>query len=54
MLIRVLIGGLIGGLVGFGIGYFGRCVSGMCPLTSNPIISATIGVILGVLISSQK
>ena len=53
-MIKAIIGGLIGGLIGFGIGYFGKCVSGVCPLTSNPIVSTIVGVILGVIITTQR
>ncbi len=37
----------MGGAIGFGIGYFGKCASGVCPLTSNPIISTIIGALMG-------
>jgi len=41
----VAVGALIGGL----IGYFGKCVSGTCPLTSNPYIGALFGALIAVL-----
>jgi len=51
---RIIIGGLIGASIGFAIGYFGKCTSGMCPLTSNPIVSTIIGALLGVMITMVK
>ena len=47
---KIVIGGLVGGIIGFAIGYFGKCASGMCLLTSNPIVSAIIGAVIGVMI----
>ncbi|EKD27749.1 MAG: hypothetical protein ACD_79C00592G0001 [uncultured bacterium] len=43
----IILGAIIGGAVGFAIGYFGKCTSGACPLTSNPIISTIIGIAIG-------
>jgi len=51
---KVIIGAVVGGIVGFAIGYFGKCSSGMCPLTSNPIISTIIGIFFGVVIMMGK
>jgi hypothetical protein len=51
---KVVLGISIGALIGYGIGYFGKCASGVCPLTSNPFISAAIGAILGLLITMGK
>ena len=51
---KVIIGGIIGGVVGFSIGYFGKCASGMCPLTSNPIISTIIGILVGIMITMGR
>jgi len=47
----MLLGVIIGGVIGFGIGYFGKCTSGTCPLTSNPIISTIIGAVMGLLLT---
>ncbi len=44
---KILIGILVGAAIGFSLGYFGRCSSGTCPLTSNPWASTVIGAILG-------
>jgi hypothetical protein len=51
---RIIIGALIGGGIGFLVGYLGKCTSGTCPLTGNPIISTIIGALLGALIASGK
>lgn len=51
---KIVLGVLIGAAIGFGIGYFGKCVSGACPLTSNPFVGAIVGAILGLLISIGK
>jgi uncharacterized membrane protein YedE/YeeE len=48
---KMILSALIGGLIGFGVGYFGKCTSGACPLTSNPIISAIIGAAIGVMVT---
>ena len=47
----MLLGVIIGGVIGFGIGYLGKCTSGTCPLTSNPIISTIIGAVMGLLLT---
>ncbi|HNX69652.1 MAG TPA: DUF6132 family protein [Candidatus Omnitrophota bacterium] len=44
---RVVLGAAIGAVIGFGVGYFGKCSSGMCPLTSNPWISTFVGALFG-------
>jgi len=51
---KILLGIIIGGVIGFGAGYLGKCVSGVCPLTSNPMISTLIGVILGAAITMGR
>ncbi len=47
----MLLGVIIGGAIGFGIGYFGKCTSGACPLTSNPALSTIIGAAIGLMIT---
>ena len=54
MLSRVIIGLVIGGAIGGLLGYFGKCSSGTCPLTSNPYSGALYGAILGLLFSLMK
>ena len=53
-MLKIVIGGIIGGAIGFAIGYFGKCASGVCPLTSNPVISTIIGILMGVLITMGR
>lgn len=48
---KIILGVIIGAAIGFGIGYFGRCASGACPLTSNPIVSTIIGALMGLMIA---
>ena len=50
---KVILGVVIGGAIGFGIGYFGKCSSGACPLTSNPIISTIVGAIIGFMVTMK-
>lgn len=49
MTIRLVIGILIGAGIGALMGYFGKCTSGMCPLTANPFRGAFFGALIGVL-----
>jgi hypothetical protein len=44
---RSLIGVLAGGAVGFVIGYFGRCPTGTCVFTSDPVTSTVLGALIG-------
>jgi len=53
MLTRVLLGVLIGAAVGAGLGYFGKCSSGSCPLTANPYRGAIYGAVLGTLLAGM-
>ncbi|MDP8263581.1 MAG: DUF6132 family protein [Candidatus Ancaeobacter aquaticus] len=53
-MVKIIIGVVLGGLIGFAIGYFGKCASGTCPLTSNPIVSTIIGVVVGLIITIGK
>jgi len=51
---KVALGIIIGGAIGFAVGYFGKCTSGVCPLTSNPFISTAIGALLGAMLMMSK
>ncbi len=53
MVIRILLGVLIGGAIGAGLGYFGKCSSGSCPLTANPYRGAVYGALMGALLVSS-
>lgn len=45
---------LAGGFAGFSYYYFVGCVSGTCPITSNPYISTGYGALIGIVISLSK
>ena len=42
---------VIGGLLGAGLGYFGKCTTGACPLTANPFRGALYGMVMGALLA---
>lgn len=48
--IKNIIGVLVGALSGYLYYYFIGCVSGTCPLTSNPFISILWGSMIGYLV----
>lgn len=50
---KMVLGAIIGGAIGFGIGYFGKCTSGACPLTSSPLISTIIGILIGLMVTMK-
>jgi thioredoxin 1 len=41
---------LLGASLGAALGYFGKCSSGMCPLTANPWRGALVGSVFGLLL----
>ena len=41
-------------LVLVALGYYGKCASGTCPLTSNYYISTIIGAAIGLLIATAR
>jgi thioredoxin len=43
---------VVGGLIGAVLGYFGKCSSGVCPLTANPYRGAIYGAVMGALLAS--
>lgn len=45
-----IIGAAIGALAGFLYWKYVGCISGTCPIQSNPIISTLYGMLLGVLL----
>jgi len=49
--LRVLIGAVAGMLGGGALGYFGKCTSGTCPLTANPLRGALFGALAGVVLA---
>jgi thioredoxin 1 len=52
MLVRVIFACLIGASFGAALGYFGKCTTGTCPLTANPLRGAFFGALLGFLFVS--
>jgi len=52
MVIRILFGVIIGGAIGAVLGYFGKCSSGSCPLTANPLRGGIYGAVVGALLAS--
>lgn len=48
----LFLGVLIGAAIGAGLGYFGKCSSGACPLTANPYRGAIFGAVMGALVMS--
>lgn len=49
--IQLLVGLLIGGGLGATMGYFGKCTTGACPLTANPVRGGVIGAMFGGLLA---
>ena len=53
MVLRYLAGFFFGALAGAAIGFFARCTSGTCPLTSNIFITVVIGGCVGVMLAAN-
>jgi len=51
MIIQLSIGLLLGGSIGALLGYFGKCTTGACPLTANPVRGMFVGALLGAMFS---
>jgi len=51
MFIQLAVGLLIGGGLGATMGYFGKCTTGACPLTANPLRGGLIGAMFGGLLA---
>lgn len=47
MIWKLLIGAGVGALLGGLMGHFGRCRTGACPITSNPLSGALFGALFG-------
>ena len=47
LFIQLVVGLLIGGSLGALMGYFGKCTTGVCPLTANPWRGGFIGAMIG-------
>jgi thioredoxin 1 len=52
LLIQIAAGLLIGGSLGAVLGYVGKCSTGACPLTANPLRGSLYGAFLGVLFAT--
>ncbi len=53
MILRIIIGIIVGGGLGFGWYKLVGCSTGTRPLTSNPVISASYGAVLGALFATS-
>ncbi len=54
MLVKIVISVAIGAVLGGLLGYFGKCASGTCPLTSTPLRGMLYGAFWGLLFSLIK
>ncbi len=54
MLVKIIIGVGIGAVLGGLLGYFGKCTSGSCPLTSTPLRGMLYGAFWGLLFSLMR
>lgn len=50
---KIVIGLLVGGGLGFAYYRFIGCVTGTCPLTSNPYISSGFGALIGAIAANS-
>lgn len=50
-LLKLAIGIAVGGTLGAAMGYFGKCISGTCPLTATPWRGAIYGAVMGAVLS---
>ena len=48
------VAGIIGAAAGYAYYYYIGCMSGTCPITSNPYISTLYGTVVGILLISGK
>jgi len=51
IMIQLVLGLVIGGALGALLGHFGKCSTGTCPLTANPLRGAIYGMIMGAVFS---
>lgn len=49
-----VVAGALGALAGYAYYYYIGCMSGTCPITSNPFISTLYGTVVGVLLINGK
>lgn len=48
------IAGIVGAIAGYAYYYYIGCISGTCPITSNPYISTLYGTVVGALFVNGK
>jgi thioredoxin 1 len=51
MMVQLSVGLIVGGSIGALLGYFGKCSTGACPLTANPVRGMMVGAVLGAMFS---
>ena len=52
--LKIVLGVVIGGTLGGFLGYYGKCTSGTCPLTSNPYMGAIFGAVIGLMFTLPR
>ena len=50
-MIRIILGVISGGVLGFAVSLIGKCTTGACPITRNPLIGMVLGALIGFLIT---
>lgn len=50
-MLKLFLGLLLGGAIGAGMGYYGKCTSGTCPLTATPWRGGLYGAFMGILVA---
>ena len=53
MTLKLIIGAVVGGGLGFAYYKFVGCLTGTCPLISNPFISTIYGMVIGTVVASN-
>lgn len=51
IIIQLSLGLILGGSIGALLGYFGKCSTGACPLTANPVRGMMVGALMGAMFS---
>ena len=53
-LVKIILPVFLGAIVGYAYYYYIGCVSGTCPITSNPYISTVYGSVIGAIFIKWK
>jgi hypothetical protein len=53
-MLKMVVGVAVGAVIGLALSYFGKCSSGACPLTSNPLLSMAMGALFGFLMTRGR